>query len=54
MSLKGEVKIAVHLERFRNIELFKQGLYQLRLKVFYSHDSQVRSNQIHYAKPKSM
>ncbi|CAG9314816.1 unnamed protein product [Blepharisma stoltei] len=46
MSKKGEVKIAINLEKFVNIELFKQGIYQIRIKLYYTYQ-----NKLSYAKP---
>lgn len=34
MSLKAIVQILVHFESFRNIDLFNQGLYQLRFRLY--------------------
>ena len=34
MSLKAIIEIAVHVESFRNIDLFHQGLYQLRFRIY--------------------
>lgn len=39
MVVYSEMKIGIHIEKFRNIELFRQGLYQVRIKVFYSLDT---------------
>ena len=35
-SINGLIEILIHFNSFRNIELFNQGLYQLRTKVYYS------------------
>jgi hypothetical protein len=34
MSLKSIVETVVHLESFRNIELFYQGLYYLKISLY--------------------
>ena len=34
MSLKSIVEAVVHLESFRNIELFYQGLYYLKCTLY--------------------
>ncbi|CAG9316223.1 unnamed protein product [Blepharisma stoltei] len=34
MSLKGIVEVAIHVESFRNIDLFHQGLYFLKFSVY--------------------
>ena len=34
MSLKGIIEIALHLESFRNVDLFHQGLYYLKFSVY--------------------
>jgi len=39
MSLKALVEVVVHFESFRNIELFYQGLYFLKCRL-YSEDAQ--------------
>ena len=43
MSLRAIVDVVLHLESFRNIDLFQQGLYHLRFEVFHSTPSQKRS-----------
>lgn len=35
MLFKKVVDIAVHMESFKNIDLTQQGVYQLRLRLFY-------------------
>lgn len=49
MDYKREITIGVHLDRFKNIELFKQGLYQVRIRVSYELD-----NAIHFVQPVKM
>ena len=34
MSLNAVFDIAIHLEKFRNIDLFKQGIYFIKFKLF--------------------
>lgn len=40
MALKSVLEIIVHLDRFKNIDLAQQGLYQLQLSCFYLQNSQ--------------
>jgi hypothetical protein len=47
MSLKSVVETVVHLESFRNIELFYQGLYFLKVYLY----SQVEDDVKSYAQP---
>ena len=35
MSLKSLVEAVIHLESFRNIELFYQGLYFLKVRLLF-------------------
>jgi len=35
MSLKGVLEFAIQLEGFRNIDLFHQGLYQVRINIYH-------------------
>ena len=35
MSLKGIVEIVLHVESFRNIDLFQQGFYYLQFEIFH-------------------
>ena len=46
MSLRAILECAVHIDQFRNIDLFQQGLYQLRISV-----SQVLDHQKFPAQP---
>lgn len=41
-----EIYVAVQLDKFKNIELFKQGLYQIRVRVSYE-----QANKIVLARP---
>lgn len=34
MSLKAILEFVVHLEEFRNVDLFQQGLYHLRISIY--------------------
>ena len=34
MSVKGILELVLYLEKFRNIDLFHQGLYQIRLQFY--------------------
>jgi Putative serine esterase (DUF676)/Protein FAM135 len=36
MSLRAIVEIVLHLESFRNIDLFQQGLYYLQFEIFHT------------------
>lgn len=35
MSLKALVEILIHVDSFRNIDLYYQGLYYAKLKMYY-------------------
>jgi len=35
MSLRALLEISIHLESFRNIDLYFQGIYYARLKLFH-------------------
>ena len=35
MDLERKILISVQLDKFKNIELFKQGLYQVKIRVAY-------------------
>jgi hypothetical protein len=35
MSLHGILELVIVLDKFKNIDLFHQGLYQLRLEVYH-------------------
>ena len=41
MSLKALVEILLHVDTFRNIDLFYQGLYFIRFRLYYkqNHES---------------
>lgn len=41
MSLKGVVEFAIHIAGVRNIDLFHQGLYQVRMTLYHLKDDQV-------------
>lgn len=34
MSLRALVEVVVHLESFRNIDLFYQGIYYVQVKLY--------------------
>ena len=38
MSLKSLVEAVIHLESFRNIELFYQGLYFLKCRLIFEEE----------------
>ena len=44
MSLKALIEVVVHFESFRNIELFYQGLYFLKCRL-YSEDGAAIQNE---------
>jgi len=50
MSLKALIEAVVHLESFRNIELFYQGLYFLKCRL-YSEDSSSLDDAEQAARP---
>ena len=35
MSLRALIEVAIHLESFRNIDLFYQGIYYVQVKLYY-------------------
>ena len=41
MSLRALLEIVVHLESFRNIDLFYQGLYYLKVTVYNKKNDEV-------------
>lgn len=41
MSLKGIIEVAIHVECFRNIDLFHQGLYYLKFSVYSGSTSSI-------------
>lgn len=41
MSLRALVEIVVHLESFRNIDLFYQGLYYIKANLYYKKNDEV-------------
>ncbi|CAG9311896.1 unnamed protein product [Blepharisma stoltei] len=40
MSIQGVIEFALHLESFRNVDLFRQGLYGLRFTLYYTFDDE--------------
>ena len=42
MSLRALLEIVVHLESFRNIDLFYQGLYYVKVSVYNKKNEEVR------------
>ena len=46
MEVEREILISVQLHKFKNIELFKQGIYQIRIRLLYERD-----NKIIFAEP---
>ena len=49
MNLEREIFIAIQLDTFKNIELFKQGLYQIRIRISYD-----LNNKIMFAIPEKI
>lgn len=41
MSLKAQIEFILHIESFRNIDLFHQGLYQLRFRIYHEIQQEV-------------
>ena len=41
MSLKAIVEFILHVESFKNIDLFHQGLYQLRFRIYHENNQEV-------------
>lgn len=41
MSLKATIEFFLHLESFRNIDLFSQGLYFLKFKIYHEINNEV-------------
>ena len=41
MSLRSLLEIVVHLESFRNIDLFFQGLYYIKVSVYNKKNEEV-------------
>lgn len=39
MSLKALVEVLIHVDTFRNIDLYYQGLYYARLRMYYKKNS---------------
>jgi hypothetical protein len=35
MSLKALVEVLIHVDSFRNIDLYYQGLYYAKIKMYY-------------------
>jgi len=35
MSLRAIYDIALHLDKFRNLDLFRNGIYLLKFKIYY-------------------
>ena len=41
MSLKAYIDFVVHVEAFRNVDLYNQGLYQLKFQIYTENGSKV-------------
>lgn len=50
MSLRAILEVVVHLDSFRNIDLFFQGLYYLRVAVYNKKNEEVRNIYSSYSK----
>ena len=48
MSLRAIIEVVLHLESFRNVDLYFQGLYYLRLNICHRH---APTGKITYAQP---
>ncbi len=46
MSLRAILEVVVHLDTFRNIDLFFQGLYFIKVAVFNK-----KNEEVQYANP---
>lgn len=46
MSLRAIVDIIIHLDSFRNIDLFFQGLYYLKVKLYNKKNGEVSNEDI--------
>ncbi len=46
MSLRARSEFILHLEHFRNVDLFQQGIYFLKFQIFNED-----SKKIYYANP---
>lgn len=42
MSLRAILEVVVHLDSFRNIDLFFQGLYYVKVSVYNKKNNEVR------------
>lgn len=49
MSFKATIEFLLHLDSFRNVDLFNQGLYRLRLSIFHENGQEVREFLIVFA-----
>lgn len=41
MSFKATIEFLLHIDSFRNVDLFNQGLYRLRLAIFHENGLEV-------------
>lgn len=46
MSIRSILDIVVHVENFRNIDLFYQGIYFLRFRAYTEQDNKVICHKI--------
>ena len=46
MSFKGVVEFIVQVESLRNIDLFHQGFYQMRLSIYHEEGNKVKNLSI--------
>lgn len=42
MSLRAIIEVVVHLDTFRNIDLFFQGLYYVKVSLYNKKNDEVR------------
>lgn len=41
MSLKATIEFFLHIETFRNVDLFNQGLYRLQFNIYHENNNEV-------------
>ena len=54
MSMKGLLEVLIHIESFRNIDLFYQGVYNLEVKLYQKTPEPLkkRAKTVNYAHQK--
>ena len=43
MSLKATIEFFIHIESFRNVDLFNQGLYRLQFNLYHETNNEVKA-----------